>query len=277
MQNRSVILQKMGIQEWHVQHGALDRSSTELSETVAEADMQKSVDSELTAAVDINRQIDTDAVEISPNIADIGAAAADSYGLPEIPEVKPNSHPLADLDMQGLQDWVYNSANCSSCNPSNSMLGQGSVQADWMFIIDAPNSRELQAQQFFAGRAGKLFEAMLLPLGMEREDVYVSSIFKCAPTDDLTLSPSCDDVLQRQIELVSPKVIVAFGEFVAQSLIKANDSIDVLRQSEQRCISSNSIVIPTFSPAQMLDDASLKAHVWQDLKKAIGCIESHHH
>lgn len=286
MQNRSAILKQMGIQEWRTQDGVLkndvlqaettDKTLTVLPDVEVHANHAIVNNTESVSEIQIAqiRAIEANDEQTDTTISNLADTphVVDSAAIDVRERSTLDQNPLSALDMQGLQEWVNLSANCSSCNADNSLLGQGFAQADWMFVVDAPNSRELQAQQFFAGRAGTLFEAMLSALGMTREAVYVSSIFKCAPTDDLKLSPTCDDVLQRQIELVSPKVIIAFGEFVAQSLIKANDSIDVLRQSEQRSVSSNTIVIPTFSPAQMLDSADLKAYVWQDLKKALSYI-----
>jgi len=159
--------------------------------------------------------------------------------------------------------------HCPSCGWGNGLLGSGHQQADWMFVIDAPNSREIQAKALFAGRAGQLFEAMLTALGLERDMVYCTSLFKCAPTDDLSITPQCDALLQRQIDLVAPKVIVTFGEFTAQSLLKSNSSLEALRQTEQTCLRTQTLILPTYSPAQMLDDTILKSKVWHDLKKAI--------
>jgi len=73
-----------------------------------------------------------------------------------------------------------------------------------MFVIDAPNSTEIEGKTFFTGRAGQLFDAMLLALGLSREQVYCSSVFKCAPTDDLSITSQCDAMVLRQIELVAP-------------------------------------------------------------------------
>ena len=95
------------------------------------------------------------------------------------------------------------------------------------------------------------------------------SIFKCAPTDDLSITPQCDALVLRQIELVSPKVVISFGEFASQALLKSNSMLEVLRDNEQRCFRTQKIIIPTYTPQEMLDDSTLKAKVWSDLKKAI--------
>ena len=133
---------------------------------------------------------------------------------------------------------------------------------------------ETQEKTFFTGRSGQLFEGMLLALGLDRSNVYATSVFKCAPTEDLTLTPQCNAVLTQQIDLIMPKVIVTFGEFAAQAVMKSNLSLNNLRAQDNELLinqaqNSRIPVITTFTPAQMLDDNSLKAMVWADLKKSL--------
>lgn len=180
--------------------------------------------------------------------------------------------PVMDLDWRSMQTLIESDKHCPSCRSENSMLGSGAMQAEWMFVTDAPSSSDVQQDQIFTGRAGQLYEAVLAALGLQRSEVYTSSVFKCAPPEDLSVSPSCDKLLRRQIELVCPKVIVAFGEFAAQAVIKANESLEVLREKEQRCITTEALIVPTYSPMQMLDDNALKALVWSDLKKCLNLL-----
>lgn len=181
----------------------------------------------------------------------------------------PDLGSLPNLDWNELQSLVDGWQHCPTCGDGKSVLGHGDINADWLFVSDAPTSLEVEQKSLFSGRSGPLFEAMLSALGLERETVYTTSLFKCVATDDMSVIPACDTILQRQIELVKPKVIVAFGEFTAQTILKANANLDVLRTQDQRCIVSKKVIIPTFTPAQMLDDSRLKSKVWADLKKAV--------
>lgn len=173
------------------------------------------------------------------------------------------------VSWDSLYDRLKTNEHCPSCGWGNALLGSGSQQADWFFIADAPNVRDVEAQSMFCGRAGQLFDAMLAAVGLDREQVYVTSVFKCAPTDDLSVSPQCDSIVWQQIKLVAPKVIMTFGEFSAQAVIKSNLGLKDLRASEHSLADSSTRIIPTFSPTQMLNDTSLKAFVWQDLKKSL--------
>lgn len=188
----------------------------------------------------------------------------------------PNQSPqdqTAAIDWQGLQRMISDATICPTCNQSNSLLGDGNAHADWMFVVDAPTQAELSAAQFFTGRAGKLFSAMLVALGVERESVYCSSVFKCAATEDLSTSPQCDSLLLQQIQLVQPKVVVTFGEFVAQKVIRANEPLAYLREAVRHCYQSNVPIVATYSPSEMLEQPALKAMVWQDLKRALALLE----
>lgn len=176
---------------------------------------------------------------------------------------------LSALDWQGLQRLVDDQSQCQSCGSANSILGSGDPKANWLFVTDAPTSIDLESQQMFSGRAGQLYEAMLLAVGLTRDSVYTTSVFKCATSDDISVIPSCEKLLQRQIELIQPKVVIAFGEFVAQSMVKSNEGLESLRLQELCCYQTKVPVVVSYSPWQLLDHPSLKAGAWQDLKKCL--------
>ena len=186
--------------------------------------------------------------------------------VPPLIEKKPT------IEWGDLDDRIKTNEHCPSCGWGNAFLGSGNQQADWLFIVDAPNMRDIEAKSMFSGRAGQLFEAMLSAIGLDREQVYATSVFKCAPTDDLSANPQCESIVRQQIRLVAPQIIITFGEFAAQSIIKSNLALKDLRLNDHSSIASNTPIIPTYSPSQMLDDTSLKALVWQDLKKSLRLV-----
>ena len=200
-----------------------------------------------------------------------------------LPSLESDNLEIHNGSWESLEALIQTNEHCPSCGWGNAFLGSGDRQADWLFVIDAPNKIETQEKTFFTGRSGQLFEAMLLALGLDRSNVYATSVFKCAPTEDLTLTPQCNAILAQQINLVMPKVIVTFGEFAAQAVIKSNLSLNSLREQDNELFTNQAQnsripvmpipVIPTFTPAQMLDDNSLKAMVWADLKKALRLFE----
>ncbi|MBL4672925.1 MAG: hypothetical protein JKX81_11755 [Arenicella sp.] len=178
-------------------------------------------------------------------------------------------NPMATLDWQGLQRLIDDQSQCQSCGSANSILGSGDPKADWLFVTDAPTTMDLESQQLFSGRAGQLYEAMLLAVGLTRDSVYTTSVFKCATSDDISVIPSCEKLLQRQIELIQPKIVVTFGEFAAQSVVKSNEGLESLRSQELRCYQTQVRIVVSYSPLQLLDQPNLKAGAWQDLKKCL--------
>jgi len=185
----------------------------------------------------------------------------------------PISNPIPALDWRGLQRLIDDQSQCQSCGSANSILGSGDPKADWLFVTDAPTSIDLESQQMFSGRAGQLYEAMLLAVGLTRDSVYTTSVFKCVTSDDISVIPSCEKLLQQQIELIQPKVVIAFGEFVAQSMVKSNERLESLRSQELRCYQTKVPVVVSYSPWQLLDQPSLKAGAWQDLKKCLAITQ----
>ncbi len=204
-----------------------------------------------------------------PTAVPIDPTAAPIDPEPNRVAERPILNPMAELDWQGLQGLIDDQNHCQSCGSANSILGSGDPKADWLFVTDAPTSMDLESQQMFSGRAGQLYEAMLLAVGHNRDSVYTTSVFKCATSDNISVIPSCEKLLQRQIELIQPKVVIAFGEFAAQSVVKSNEGLESLRSQELRCYQTKVRVVVSYSPWQLLDQPSLKAGAWNDLKQCL--------
>lgn len=286
-------LKQMGIQQWRLKNSRAEAPASEVGapqNTSAEPKAELAVEQDLNGAVSLvladnpaDSPAKSPADQNQSQLASKPVAAAQIFPQAQpapaeevvVAEQDQSSHSeLQRLDWQGLQALIDSNDNCPSCGSQNSLLGSGDANANWMFVVDAPTSREVSEQTLFVGRAGDLFDAMLRALGLKRTDVYTSSVFKCAPTEDLSATPQCNELVHRQIELVDPQVIVTFGEFAAQAVIKANENLELLRLNQQRCVRTAVTIVPTYSPVQMLNDLSLKALVWEDLKKAMAIVGS---
>ena len=180
-----------------------------------------------------------------------------------------NGSSPSSWDWRSLQAKISSTEYCPSCGPTQSTLGFGDVLADWMFIADAPTTSELEVQQLFVGRAGQLYENMLLACGLTRAQIYSSTVFKCSPPEDISIQPQCERLIHHQIKLVQPKVIVTFGEFVSQTVLQTNDALDSLQKEPKYYADGNILVIPSVSPHELLDNPSLKAKLWSDLTFAL--------
>ncbi|SAK59042.1 phage SPO1 DNA polymerase--like protein [Caballeronia temeraria] len=173
------------------------------------------------------------------------------------------------LDWDALAGRVANCEQCRLCERrTNTVFGVGDREADWMLIGEAPGENEDKQGEPFVGQAGKLLDNMLRALTLSRQsNVYIANVIKCRPpgnrNPELDEVARCEPYLQRQVELVKPKVIVAMGRFAAQSLLKNEASIASMRGRvhEYRGVP----VIVTYHPAYLLRSLQDKSKAWADL------------
>jgi uracil-DNA glycosylase len=159
---------------------------------------------------------------------------------------------------------------CRLCaGRTQAVFGTGSSNARLMFIGEAPGADEDRLGEPFVGRAGQLLNAMIRAIGMRREDVYIANIVKCRPprnrdpqADEAT---ACAPFLRRQIELVSPDVIVVLGRIAAAHLLGTSAPLSSYRGRWRRWEGRD--VLPTFHPAYLLRSPAAKAQSWTDLKQ----------
>jgi uracil-DNA glycosylase family 4 len=152
------------------------------------------------------------------------------------------------------------------------VFGVGNQQADWLIIGEAPGAEEDRQGEPFVGRAGQLLNAMLKAIGLKREQVYIANILKCRPPNNRDPRPEeaacCSPYLQRQIELIQPRLILALGRIAAQRLLQTNTSLARLRGKVHTLESTQSPVIVTYHPAYLLRSPAEKRKAWQDLQYA---------
>ncbi|AQG98389.1 uracil-DNA glycosylase [Burkholderia sp. KK1] len=173
------------------------------------------------------------------------------------------------LDWEALAERVANCELCRLCERrTNTVFGVGDREADWMLIGEAPGENEDKQGEPFVGQAGKLLDNMLRALALSRQtNVYIANVIKCRPpgnrNPELDEVARCEPYLQRQVELVKPKVIVAMGRFAAQSLLKNEASIASMRG---RVHAYRGVpVIVTYHPAYLLRSLQDKSKAWADL------------
>ncbi|HEX5909882.1 MAG TPA: uracil-DNA glycosylase, partial [Thermoleophilaceae bacterium] len=102
------------------------------------------------------------------------------------------------------------------------VFGAGNADADLMFVGEAPGATEDQQGIPFVGRAGQLLNELLQEQGMDREDVFIANVLKSRPPDNRDPQPSeieaCRPYLERQVELIEPRVICTLGNFATKLL-----------------------------------------------------------
>jgi DNA polymerase len=162
--------------------------------------------------------------------------------------------------------------SCQRCelhkSRSQGVVGVGDRQAEWLIIGEAPGAEEDRQGEPFVGQAGKLLDAMLAAIGLKRGDkVYIANVLKSRPPGNRDPRPeevaACLPYLERQIDLIQPRLIVALGRFAAQSLLATDSSISKLRGRVHAYRGVPMVV--TYHPAYLLRNPADKAKVWEDL------------
>lgn len=167
-----------------------------------------------------------------------------------------------------LRDCVANCTRCElSTSRTNTVFGVGNPNADWLIVGEAPGAEEDRRGEPFVGRAGKLLDEMLRAIGQSRESVFIANILKCRPPNNrdpkAQEASSCRPYLQRQIELVQPRIILAVGRIAAQNLLNSDDPVGRMR-GRSHDLDGIPLVV-TYHPAYLLRSPSQKGKSWQDL------------
>ena len=142
---------------------------------------------------------------------------------------------------------------------TNPVFGMGNADADLMFVGEAPGAEEDRQGLPFVGRAGKLLDGLLGEIGMERRrDAWVCNVLKCRPPGNRDPQPdeieSCRPYLERQIQLIEPRVICTLGNFATKLLTGSPTGITRVRgRPQEREVAGVSVLLyPLFHPAAAL-------------------------
>ncbi|ARO88714.1 DNA polymerase III [Nitrosospira lacus] len=168
-----------------------------------------------------------------------------------------------------LKTSVEGCVACPLCQSrSRTVFGVGDKNADWLCVGEGPGAEEDAKGEPFVGPSGKLLDNMLAAINLRRgRDVYITNIVKCRPPGNRNPSPDeagqCSPYLERQIQLIKPKLIIALGKVATQNLLHTDAAIASLRG---RLHDHSGIpVIVTYHPAYLLRTLVDKAKVWEDL------------
>ena len=178
-----------------------------------------------------------------------------------------------ELDWPALRECVRECTRCAlHRSRTQTVFGVGDTSAEWMVVGEAPGAEEDRQGEPFVGAAGQLLNAMLAAIELPRETVFIANILKCRPPDNRDPRPEeveqCLPYLQRQVELLRPKIILAFGRVAAQNLLGTDTPLGKLRGSVHRFGVLNTPVVVTYHPAYLLRSPGEKRKAWEDLKFA---------
>lgn len=178
-----------------------------------------------------------------------------------------------------LPDLVTQIESCQRCplgrSRTHAVPGVGPVNAPIMFIGEAPGFHEDQQGVPFVGAAGNFLNELLAGINLKRENVYICNVIKCRPPQNRDPLPeeieACKPYLDRQIELIKPKVIVTISRF-AMARWFANQKISAIHGQARHF--GHLLVVPFFHPAAALHQPSLRKVIEEDFRKLPGFITS---
>ena len=208
-------------------------------------------------------------------------------------EQVPSQPVMEKTDLQNLDscNWAELKTlvkNCTACklraSCTQTVFGMGDVRADWLFVGEWPGADEDVQGEPYVGQSGKLLDNMLDAIRLKRgHNVYITNIVKCHPPGNRTAEANeiaqCAPYLERQIQLIQPKLIVALGE-TAAFLLGHDATLHDLRGKlhDYRGSSSYGLVkgiplIITYHPAYLLHNPLKKAKAWDDLCLAVATMQ----
>jgi uracil-DNA glycosylase family 4 len=203
------------------------------------------------------------------------ALAAGTAPAPRRTTQIPGSGGVTIEMIHGAADLESVSALVSSCTrcPLHEtrkmpVFGEGASDARVVCVGEAPGAREDETGRPFVGRAGQLLDRLLLSVGLARESVYICNVLKSRPPNNRDPLPdevqACSPYLLRQLALVQPEVIVAFGAFAARTLLETTSALGRMRGAVHGY--AGFPVVVTYHPAALLRNPAWTRPTWEDLQ-----------
>jgi len=188
--------------------------------------------------------------------------------------------PGAVEKLRSLEEIAEKVRKCTRCllykTATNGVAGEGDPKAKLVCVGEAPGAKEDETGRPFVGQAGQLLTKILEAIDLTREQVFICNVLKHRPPGNRNPLPdeveACSPYLIRQLELIEPKVIVAFGTFAAQTLLQTKAGIGQLRGLVHRYHGIPLIV--TYHPAALLRNPAWKRPTWEDVKLARRILDS---
>ena len=171
-----------------------------------------------------------------------------------------------------LQKIATEIAGCTACPLAKTwhktVPGEGSPDAEVMFIGEGPGYHEDQEGRPFIGAAGQFLTELLASIGLSRSDVFIANVVKCRPPNNRDPLPeelsACDPFLRRQVSAIHPRIIVTLGRF---SMAKYFSNGPISKIHGQPRKEGGVIYLPLFHPAAALHQPALRKLVEEDFKK----------
>ncbi len=174
------------------------------------------------------------------------------------------------IDLKVVEEEAKSCTNCSlHSNRKNVVFGKGNLNPDLVFVGEGPSKEEdLKGEPFFGKASELLISAIEKGMKLKKEDIYLCNVVKCRPPENRAPTPdeaqACSGYLEKQLNSLNPKVIVALGNPAMKALTNSEDGITKVRGNWLKW--NDFDVMPTFHPAYILRNPDAKKDFWNDLK-----------
>ncbi|MBI3336185.1 uracil-DNA glycosylase [Candidatus Peregrinibacteria bacterium] len=173
-----------------------------------------------------------------------------------------------NLTLDQLQEKLKAWKGCPLWEHSNPVLGEGSADAQIMFIGEAPGQKEDELGRPFVGPAGKLLDELLESIGLAREDVYISNVVKYRPPGNRDPTPEekeqCMPWLKLEIALIHPNVLVPLGRHALGHFFPELNITSA--HGKPFKLTDDAWVFPIYHPAAALHNPNLRDALSQDFQ-----------
>ena len=172
------------------------------------------------------------------------------------------------LSWEELEQSCQCCSRCELCKTrTNVVFGVGNRTADILFVGEGPGEQEDLKGEPFVGPAGKLLDDMLSIIDLDRSICYIGNIVKCRPPRNRDPQEeeqeACVGYLQKQIQLIQPKIIVCLGRIAALKLIRPDYRIT--REHGQWMEKDGIWMTATYHPSALLRDVNKRPEAFEDL------------
>lgn len=184
-------------------------------------------------------------------------------------------HPSKAEILDPIRQKALRCTACRLCKGRKSVVfGEGSLDAELVFVGEGPGQEEDLQGRPFVGAAGRLLANIIEAMGLKRQDVYITNVVKCRPPMNRPPEPdeitACHPYLEAQLTTIQPKVICALGKTAATALLGTEASMGQLRG---RTFEWHGIpLVVSFHPAYLLRNPGGKSLVWADMQRVLGIL-----
>jgi DNA polymerase len=156
------------------------------------------------------------------------------------------------------------------------IFGEGKINSRVAVVGESPGPPDIDSGKPFMGPAGQMLERILGSVGLKRDECYLTNTVKMICSGD-EITPDVLSLftpyLHRELAVVRPLVVIAFGNTPTRSLLRTKKPISQMRGQFHDYQGSQ--LMPTFNPAYLLRDPTKKREVWEDMKKVREFLSSH--